>query len=112
MNDESRPAMKIDAALLVPPDQVAARADALAATGVDIILVTTLVNGINNDQVGSIIRFALENPKKISFIAFQPVSCPSRRQQLDEVEDVPSRRPRIRLLRWSGTARHADADPR
>jgi probable F420-dependent oxidoreductase len=35
MNDETRSTMKIDAALLVPPDQVAARADALAATGVD-----------------------------------------------------------------------------
>src|SRR5881398_252994 len=46
----------------------------LHEAGVDIILVTTLVNGVNNDQVGTIIRFALENPKKISFIAFQPVS--------------------------------------
>ena len=32
------------------------------------MLVTTLVNGINNDQVGSIIRFALDNPKKIAFL--------------------------------------------
>src|SRR5437870_1800982 len=36
----------------------------LHEAGVEIVLVTTLVNGINNDQVGSIIRFALENPKK------------------------------------------------
>ena len=50
----------------------------LHEAGVDIILVTTLVNGINNDQVGTIIRFALENPKKISFIAFQPVSFTGR----------------------------------
>src|SRR5205809_3487370 len=46
----------------------------LHEAGVEIVLVTTLVNGINNDQVGSIIRFALDNPKKIAFIAFQPVS--------------------------------------
>src|SRR5438270_9517943 len=50
----------------------------LHEAGVDIILVTTLVNGVNNDQVGTIIRFALENPKKISFIAFQPVSFTGR----------------------------------
>src|SRR5438132_10873060 len=36
----------------------------LHEAGVEIVLVTTLVNGINNDQVGSIIRFALDNPKK------------------------------------------------
>jgi uncharacterized radical SAM superfamily Fe-S cluster-containing enzyme len=56
----------------------------LHEAGVDIILVTTLVNGINNDQVGSIIRFALENPKKISFIAFQPVSFTGRDELITE----------------------------
>ena len=50
----------------------------LHEAGVDIVLVTTLVNGINNDQVGSIIRFALDNPKKISFLSFQPVSFTGR----------------------------------
>ena len=42
----------------------------LHEAGVEIVLVTTLVNGINNDQVGSIIRFALDNPKKIAFLSF------------------------------------------
>src|SRR5581483_10953189 len=37
----------------------------LHEAGVEIVLVTTLVNGINNAQFGSIIRFALDNPKKI-----------------------------------------------
>jgi len=46
--------------------------------GIEIILVTTLVNGVNNDQVGPIINFARENPKKIAFIAFQPVSFTGR----------------------------------
>src|ERR1700686_3702909 len=50
----------------------------LHEAGVEIVLVTTLVNGINNDQVGSIIRFALDNPKKIAFISFQPVSFTGR----------------------------------
>src|SRR5204863_4468536 len=38
----------------------------LHEAGVEIILVVTLVNGVNNDQVGSIIRFAMDNPKKIA----------------------------------------------
>ncbi|HEV2860819.1 MAG TPA: radical SAM protein, partial [Pyrinomonadaceae bacterium] len=38
--------------------------DNLHEAGVEIVLVITLVNGINNDQVGSVIRFALDNPKK------------------------------------------------
>ncbi|MGH9915422.1 MAG: radical SAM protein, partial [Pyrinomonadaceae bacterium] len=56
----------------------------LHEAGVDIILVTTLVNNINNDQVGSIIRFALDNPKKISFIAFQPVSFTGRDEEITD----------------------------
>src|SRR5215471_18190565 len=50
----------------------------LHEAGVEIVLVTTLVNGINNDQVGSIVRFALDNPKKIAFLSFQPVSFTGR----------------------------------
>jgi len=39
-------------------------------------------NGINNDQVGSIIRFALDNPKKIAFLSFQPVSFTGRDEEI------------------------------
>src|SRR5512142_1416063 len=63
----------------------------LHEAGVDIILVTTLVNGINNDQVGSIIRFAMENPKKISFIAFQPVSFTGRDEHITEQRRLQQR---------------------
>ena len=59
--------------------------------GIEIILVITLVNGINNDQVGPIIRFARENPRKISFIAFQPVSFTGRDEEI-----TPERRLRQR----------------
>jgi uncharacterized radical SAM superfamily Fe-S cluster-containing enzyme len=54
----------------------------LHEAGVEIILVVTLVNGVNNDQVGSIIRFAMDNPKKIAFIAFQPVSFTGRDEEI------------------------------
>src|SRR5512146_2881727 len=50
----------------------------LHSNGVDIIPVTTIINGINNEQVGRIIQFALDNPKKIPFLSFQPVSFTGR----------------------------------
>jgi 7,8-dihydro-6-hydroxymethylpterin dimethyltransferase len=50
----------------------------LHANGVDIVPVTTIVNGVNNEQVGRIIKFALDNPKIISFLSFQPVSFTGR----------------------------------
>jgi hypothetical protein len=35
---------------------------------VDIVPVVTIVNGVNNEQVGRIIEFALDNPKTINFL--------------------------------------------
>ena len=52
--------------------------------GIEIVLVTTLLNDVNNDQVGPIIRFALDNPKKIAFIAFQPVSFTGRDEEITD----------------------------
>ncbi len=54
----------------------------LHKNGVDIIPVTTIINGINNEQVGHIIQFALDNPKKIPFLAFQPVSFTGRDEEV------------------------------
>src|SRR5438128_9624756 len=50
----------------------------LHSAGVDIVPVVTIVNGVNNEQVGRIIEFALDNPKTISFLSFQPVSFTGR----------------------------------
>ena len=52
--------------------------------GIEVILVTTLLNDVNNDQVGPIVRFALDNPKKVAFIAFQPVSFTGRDEQITD----------------------------
>ena len=52
--------------------------------GIEIILVTTLVNGVNNEQVGPIIEFAMTNPGKIAFISFQPVSFTGRDEEITE----------------------------
>jgi len=56
----------------------------LHEAGVDIVPVTTLINGINNEQVGRIIQFAMDNPKKINFISFQPVSFTGRDEGLSD----------------------------
>jgi uncharacterized radical SAM superfamily Fe-S cluster-containing enzyme len=46
--------------------------------------VTTIVNGVNNEQVGRIIKFAIDNPKKISFLSFQPVSFTGRDEEITD----------------------------
>ncbi len=59
--------------------------------GVDVVLVVTLVNTVNNDQVGPVIRFALENCDKVSFIAFQPVSFTGRDEEISPEERAQKR---------------------
>ncbi|MGH8648128.1 MAG: radical SAM protein, partial [Burkholderiales bacterium] len=54
----------------------------LYQAGVDIVPVITIVNGVNNEQVGRIIEFALDNPKKINFLSFQPVSFTGRDEEV------------------------------
>src|SRR5215217_1734077 len=54
----------------------------LHSNGVDIVPVVTIVNGVNNEQVGRIIEFALDNPKRINFLSFQPVSFTGRDEEV------------------------------
>src|SRR6266478_453511 len=56
----------------------------LHSSGVDIVPVVTIVNGVNNEQVGRIIEFALDNPKKINFLSFQPVSFTGRDEEITD----------------------------
>ncbi len=63
----------------------------LHANGVDIVPVTTIVNGINNEQVGRIVQFALDNPKKIPFCAFQPVSFTGRDEAVTDERRMAQR---------------------
>ncbi len=56
------------------------------AAGIDVCLVATVVNTINNDQIGSIVKFALENCDKISFVSFQPVSFTGRDEDISDEE--------------------------
>ena len=63
----------------------------LHEAGVEIVPVTTIVNGINNEQVGRIIEFALDNPRKISFLSFQPVSFTGRDEEITDERRVAQR---------------------
>ncbi len=56
----------------------------LHRAGIDVCLVATIVNTINNQQVGRIIKFAVENCDKISFVSFQPVSFTGRDEDIDD----------------------------
>jgi uncharacterized radical SAM superfamily Fe-S cluster-containing enzyme len=52
---------------------------------IEIILVNTLMSGVNDNEVGDIIRFAAENSYIIRGVIFQPIACTGR------ATDNPSR---------------------
>ncbi|MFQ5753397.1 MAG: radical SAM protein [bacterium] len=56
----------------------------LAKAGISITLVVTIVNGVNNDQVGPIIQFAMDNADKVGAISFQPVSFTGRDEDISD----------------------------
>lgn len=56
----------------------------LHAAGIDVVLVVTVVNGVNNDQVGPILDFAIENADKITVVSFQPVSFTGRDEDITD----------------------------
>jgi hypothetical protein len=63
----------------------------LAAAGIDVILVVTVVNGVNNDQIGKILQFAIDNPDKITVVSFQPVSFTGRDEDIDDETRIKQR---------------------
>jgi uncharacterized radical SAM superfamily Fe-S cluster-containing enzyme len=63
----------------------------LHAAGIDVCLVVTIVNTVNNDQVGPIVKFALQNCEKISFVSFQPVSFTGRDEDITDAERYAKR---------------------
>jgi uncharacterized radical SAM superfamily Fe-S cluster-containing enzyme len=58
----------------------------LHAAGVDVVLVVTVVKGVNDDQVGNVVRFAVENADKITVVSFQPVSFTGRDEDIGDEE--------------------------
>ena len=63
----------------------------LAAVGIKVTLVTTIVNTINNDAIGQIVEFAAQNIDKIQTIAFQPVSFTGRDEDVPDAVRIKQR---------------------
>jgi hypothetical protein len=74
----------------------------LHAAGIDVILVVTIVNGMNDEQVGPIVDFAIENADKITVVSFQPVSFTGRD------EDVTDERRKAQRYTLSHLARDVE----
>jgi hypothetical protein len=56
----------------------------LAAAKIDVILVVTVVRGVNDHEVGPILDFAVANADKITVVSFQPVSFTGRDEDIDD----------------------------
>jgi len=63
----------------------------LAKVGIDVVLVVTVINGVNNDQVGRIIQFAIDNADKVTVVAFQPISFTGRDEDVSEAQRLRQR---------------------
>jgi uncharacterized radical SAM superfamily Fe-S cluster-containing enzyme len=63
----------------------------LHKAGCEIVPVITIINGINDEQVGKIVKFALDNPKTISFLSFQPVSFTGRDEAITDERRIAQR---------------------
>jgi uncharacterized radical SAM superfamily Fe-S cluster-containing enzyme len=58
----------------------------LQAAGIDVVLVATIARGVNDDQVGPIVRFAIDHAEAVTVVSFQPVSFSGRDQQVSDHE--------------------------
>jgi tetraether lipid synthase len=56
----------------------------LAAAGIDITPVTTVVNTVNDSQVGPIFQFMIDNCERMSSVSFQPVSFTGRDEGISD----------------------------
>ena len=56
--------------------------DNMDAAGIKITPVVTIVNGVNNESVGPIVDFCMENHDKMGGPAFQPVSFTGRDEEI------------------------------
>jgi uncharacterized radical SAM superfamily Fe-S cluster-containing enzyme len=60
--------------------------DIMHAAGIQILPVTTVVNGINSDQVGPLLDFAIANCDAVDGVSFQPVSFTGRDEEVTDAE--------------------------
>jgi 7,8-dihydro-6-hydroxymethylpterin dimethyltransferase len=65
----------------------------IAAAGMRTTLQVTVVNGLNNDGLGDIVRFAIQNTDKIFGVLFQPVMFTGRDESISTEERYARRYP-------------------
>jgi uncharacterized radical SAM superfamily Fe-S cluster-containing enzyme len=65
----------------------------VAMAGMRTTLQVTVVNGLNNDGLGDIVRFAIENTDKIHGVLFQPVMFTGRDERISTEERYTRRYP-------------------
>lgn len=56
----------------------------LAKAEIDITPVVTVLNSVNNEQVGPILQFCIDNSDKIGSISYQPVSFTGRDEDISD----------------------------
>jgi 7,8-dihydro-6-hydroxymethylpterin dimethyltransferase len=56
----------------------------MAKAGMKTTLVTTVLNNVNKDAIGSIVEFAIKNTDKVQTVVFQPVSFTGRDESIDD----------------------------
>ncbi len=64
-----------------------------AKAGMKTTLVTTIVNGINNDAIGPIVEFAIKNIDKVQTVVLQPISFSGRDEAVDDETRFAQRYP-------------------
>ncbi len=77
----------------------------MAAADIWITPVTTVVNGLNDDQVGPLMQFVIDNCDKMDAISFQPVSFTGRDEEISDEQRLSQRYTTSHLAkelsRWS-----------
>ncbi len=63
----------------------------LKAADIDTVLVPTIINTVNDAQVGPIVDFAIEHSDKVSVISFQPISFTGRDEEISEEDRLAQR---------------------
>ena len=83
----------------------------MARVGMKTTLVTTIVNGVNNDAAGPIVDFAVRNIDKVQTVVFQPISFSGRDEEIDDQTRRAQRYPLSLLVEELKTQMRADWQP-
>jgi len=70
----------------------------MARAGMKTTLVTTVVNTINQDEIGPIVEFAMRNVDKVQTVVFQPISFTGRDESIDDATRSAQRYPLSQLV--------------